>query len=172
VVRLMLPGKSDVLISQLASRRLYQGFLRAGVEIYEYQPQVLHAKMVVVDKTVYLGSANLDARSLGINYELLVRLRDPALAGEAREVFQADLNLCRRIHLLEWPRSRGLVQKLLESLSFFVLARLDPFLARWQWRRWRLKWRLKQIRHPSAQAGGSPDATPQSPPRRRTDATS
>ena len=138
LVQLILPGKSDVAISQLASRRLYQGLLKAGVEVYEYQPQVLHAKMVVVDQTVYIGSANLDARGLGINYELLARLSDPELAREAREIFKADLGLCRRISLSEWRKSRGFFQKLLENLSYFVLSRLDPWLARWQWRWWRI----------------------------------
>ena len=135
-VQLILAGKSDVAISQLASRRLYQGLLRAGVEIYEYQPQILHSKLFLADDVLYVGSANLDARGLGINYELLVRVDNPELAAEGREIFEQDLRHCRRILLSEWPASRGLFQKLLEMLSFLILARLDPYLARWQWRQW------------------------------------
>ena len=54
---------SDVLISQLASHRLYNSLLKANIQIYEYQLQVLHAKMIVIDDAVYIGSANFDTRS-------------------------------------------------------------------------------------------------------------
>jgi cardiolipin synthase len=101
-VRLMLAGKSDVLVSQLAARSLYRRLLKAGVEIYEYQPQILHAKLIVVDDVVYAGSANLDPRSLNINYELMVRFENRELAGRAREVFSHNLKHCHRI-----PRRTG-----------------------------------------------------------------
>src|SRR6185436_1809917 len=58
-VKLILAGKSDVPLLQLAARSLYQRLLRAGVEIYEYQPQILHTKLIIVDQIVYVGSANL-----------------------------------------------------------------------------------------------------------------
>jgi cardiolipin synthase A/B len=136
LVRLVLAGKSDVAIAQLACRRVYQSLLRAGVKIYEYQPQILHAKLFIVNETVYAGSANLDARGLGINYELLARVQDSALAAEGRQMVAEMLDHCRPIRLHEWSKSRGLFQKLLEALSFLLLARLDPYLARWQWRKW------------------------------------
>jgi cardiolipin synthase len=129
-VQLILAGKSDVPLAQLASRRLYRAFLRAGVEIYEYQPQVLHAKLFVLDDVVYAGSANLDTRSLRINHELLVRLSDPARAAEARALFDADLAHCARIEHPGWARSRNLWSKLKEDWAYLLLARLDPWLAR------------------------------------------
>ena len=58
--------------------------MKAGVEIYEYQPQILHAKLVVIDDRVYVGSANFDQRSFHINYELVVRLRVAAYETEYR----------------------------------------------------------------------------------------
>jgi cardiolipin synthase len=63
-VQLILAGKTDVLLSQLASHRLYRLLLRKRIEIFEYQPQILHAKLIIADELVYAGSANLDARSL------------------------------------------------------------------------------------------------------------
>src|ERR1041384_7336949 len=63
-VQFILAGQSDVPFSQSATRSLYRRFLKAGVEIYEYQPQILHAKMVIADAAVYVGSSNLDPRSL------------------------------------------------------------------------------------------------------------
>jgi cardiolipin synthase A/B len=53
-VQLILPGKCDVLVSQLAGQSLYRRFLKAGVQIYEYQPQVLHAKLIIADNIVYV----------------------------------------------------------------------------------------------------------------------
>jgi cardiolipin synthase len=133
-VRLLLAGRSDVAVSQLAARSLYRRCLRAGIEISEYQPQVLHAKLFVVDHAVYLGSANLDPRSLAINYELMVRFQDEALAMEARLLLDEIRKHCVEIELNAWRRSRSLWRKLKERWAYFLLARIDPYIARWQWR--------------------------------------
>jgi cardiolipin synthase len=128
-VQLILAGKTDVALSRLAGRRLYRPFLRAGAEIFEYQPQVLHAKMFILDEIVYAGSANLDIRSLRINYELLVRISQPEVAEQARAIFQADLEQSRRIDPSTWGKSRSFWTKLRENWAYFVLARIDPYLA-------------------------------------------
>jgi len=128
-VQLILAGKSDVALSQLASRRLYGMLMRSGVEIYEYQPQILHAKLFIFDDTVYVGSANFDVRSLRINYELTIRLNDAKLASEAAAMFDNDLQHCRRIDPHTWRSSRNLWAKIKESWAYFVLAKLDPYLA-------------------------------------------
>jgi cardiolipin synthase A/B len=131
-VQLILAGKSDVAISQLASHRLYRRLLRAGVQIYEYQPQILHSKLFIVDDQVYAGSANLDTRSLWINYELVVRIKDATLSSQARCIFETDLKHSKRIDLATWRKSRSFWTKLKESWAYFVLARLDPYMARRQ----------------------------------------
>jgi cardiolipin synthase len=128
-VQLILAGKSDVAISQFASRRLYRLLMRSGVEIYEYQPQILHAKLFVFDNIVYVGSANLDVRSLRINYELIVRIQDEDLSRQAAEIFDADLQHCRKIDRATWKNSRSLWSKLKEDWAYFVLARIDPYFA-------------------------------------------
>jgi len=133
-VQLILPGKSDVALAQLAGRNLYSRLLRAGVEIYEYEPQVLHAKLVLVDGVVYAGSSNLDRRSLSINYELMLRCAEPRMAGEAREIFRAVQSLCRAVWFEEWRASRTLWTWLRERWAYFVLTRVDPYIARRQWR--------------------------------------
>ena len=136
-VELLLAGKTDVLISQLASRRLYRTLLRSGVKIYEYQPQILHAKLFILDDIVCVGSANLDTRSLIINHELLVRIEDAKLADEAREIFAHDLAYSRRIEREAWRSSRTLPVRALEWLAYFVLVHVDPYLARLQLRLFR-----------------------------------
>jgi len=134
-VQLILAGKSDVLVSQLAGRSLYRRLLRSGVQIHEYQPQVLHAKLVVIDDLVYVGSANFDQRSFHINYELMVRFYSPAMARQARELFARNLQHCRQITLQEWLSTRSFWQRLKQHWAYFLLVRLDPYLARRQWRR-------------------------------------
>ena len=128
-VRLILAGRSDVLVAQLAGRDLYRRLLRAGVEIYEYQPQILHAKLMVIDGAAYLGSANLDVRSLKLNFELMLRFTDEPTAAQAREIFEATLKHCRRIEWQEWRKSQTFWERLKSSWAYFLLARVDPFVA-------------------------------------------
>lgn len=133
-VQLILAGKSDVRLSQLAAQSLYRRFLKDGVEIYEYQPQILHAKLIIVDDIVYVGSSNLDQRSLRINYEMMIRFQKREMAEEARGIFAGDLKHCRQIELGEWRRSRTLWQRLKRRVAYWLLVRIDPNLARRQWR--------------------------------------
>lgn len=65
---------------------------REGVQIYHYQPQVLHAKTMVFDgHWTIVGSANLDARSLNYNYECGVGILDRELGNDMEEMFRQDL---------------------------------------------------------------------------------
>lgn len=133
-VQLILAGKSDVLLSQLAGQSLYRRLLRAGVEIYEYQPQVLHAKLLIIDDVVQIGSANLDPRSMNINYELMVRLQEPGIAGQAREIFEAARQHSKRVNRESWRASRSLWRRLKQHWAYFILVRVDPYIAHSQWR--------------------------------------
>jgi cardiolipin synthase len=133
-VQLILAGKSDVLLSQLAAQSLYRRLLRAGIEIYEYQPQILHAKLIVIDDIVYAGSANLDHRSLNINYELMIRFKGRDMAQRARQVFERNLQHSKQITREEWRRSRNLWRRLKQRWAYFFLVRIDPYIAQRQWR--------------------------------------
>jgi len=133
-VRLILPCKCDVALSRLAARSFYRGMMQAGIEIYEYQPQVLHAKMFIIDDVAYTGSCNLDARSLYLNYELLVRLAEPKVVEEARTIFSADLQHCEKMDLARWKKTRTFWDQLKGRWAHFILARLDPYFSRKQWR--------------------------------------
>ena len=133
-VQLILAGKSDVLLSMLAAQGLYRRFLNGNIEIYEYQPQILHAKLIVVDDIVYLGSANLDTRSLRINYELMIRFENKVIAKEARGIFEKNLKHCHRVTAEEWRKSHSFWRKLKQRWAYFLLNHLDPYLARRQWR--------------------------------------
>jgi cardiolipin synthase len=132
-VELILPGKTDVVLSQLAGQSLYRRLLRAGVRIYEYQPQVLHAKVLILGDAVYVGSANLDPRSLNINYELMVRFDEPAMAEQARALFAETLRHCREVTQEEWRQSRTIWRRFKQRWAYWLLVRIDPYLARRQW---------------------------------------
>jgi cardiolipin synthase len=133
-VELMLAGKSDVPLSLLAAQSLYRRLLKAGVQIHEYRPQILHAKLFIIDDIVYVGSANLDLRSFNINYELMIRLHSRELAAEARSIFQERLSHCRSLGFDEWRQSWSLWKRFQARLAYFLLMRVDPYLAKRQWR--------------------------------------
>jgi len=132
-VRVLLAAKSDVPLSRWASQSLYPRMLRGGAKVFEYQPQILHAKLLVIDEVVYVGSANLDTRSLHLNFELLVRLPSAELAAQVRERIDYDCSLSRPVSI-DWIRHRTLLQRLIQSWAYFVIARIDPFLARREFR--------------------------------------
>ncbi len=133
-VELILAGKSDVSLSRFAGQSLYRRLLKGGIEIYEYQPQILHAKLMIIDSVVYAGSANLDQRSLNINYELMLRVQEETVTAAGREIFAKALRHSRRITLTEWRQSRSFWNRLKQRWAYLLLVRLDPYIARWQWR--------------------------------------
>jgi cardiolipin synthase A/B len=131
-VKIITAGRTDVQMARFAGRALYARLLRAGIHISEYEAQILHTKLIIADNVVYIGSANLDTRSLSINYELLVRIEDNRLAHEARQIFNDHQQNSRNIDRRSWSRSRGVLEKLMERVSHFILARLDFLFARRQ----------------------------------------
>jgi cardiolipin synthase A/B len=88
-VRLLLQGKLDYRLAGLAARVLYEELLAVGIEIFEYTPAFLHAKMTIVDRHwATVGSSNIDPLSLLLNLEANVVLRDPGLAGQLTAEFE------------------------------------------------------------------------------------
>jgi cardiolipin synthase A/B len=134
VVELILPGKSDVPLSKLAAESLYRRLLRARVRVFEYQPQMLHGKLFIIDNAVYVGSSNLDPRSLRVNYELMLRIEGETVAAAARGLFEDCLQHSREVHLADWMRRRSLWTRLKQRWAHFILVRLDPWIALSQWR--------------------------------------
>jgi cardiolipin synthase len=128
-VRLLFSRRSDVAVARWAARGLYGRLLRDGIEVWEYRPSMMHAKLAIIDDVVIAGSANLDIRSGRINNELVAVVHDGELARQARTDFEEDLKQADRISLMEW-KERPLFQRLKERISAWLLARLDIFIAR------------------------------------------
>jgi phosphatidylserine/phosphatidylglycerophosphate/cardiolipin synthase-like enzyme len=74
----------------------------------------------------------MDKRSLLVNYELLVRVRNTELAREGLNFFETALNNCRRIEPAHWKSSRNFWNRLKERWAYFLLSRVDPYLTRLQ----------------------------------------
>ena len=114
-VQIILPGPLiDTEIVRRASRSTWGALLRAGAEIYEYQPTMFHCKVMVVDELwTSVGSTNFDTRSFAVNDEANLNILDAAFAKRQIEIFQEDLSRSRRITLEEWER-RPWIEKLWE----------------------------------------------------------
>lgn len=123
-LKLLLPGKSDVQSVFYAGRSHYSRLLRAGVDIYNYQGAVLHAKTTVFDGCwSIIGSANLDFQSLRRNEESNVGILDSNFSRQMIEAFHMDLKNSSKIDAETWAR-RPFHQKVLEKLFSLIMKRL------------------------------------------------
>jgi cardiolipin synthase len=123
-VRLLVPGKSDVPMAQYAGRFFFMRLLRAGVRIFDYQTDMLHAKSYVFDgRWSIVGSANLDFQSLRWNDEGNVGILDEGFAAEMTDVFNEDLRHSVEIKEDEWAK-RSAGEKLKEKFSVLFRRRL------------------------------------------------
>ena len=121
VVKLMLAGRqNDTWWARQNSVRLYGKLLEAGVEIYEFQPSMLHQKTMIVDGAwATIGTANFDNRSFALSEETNLCFQDSNLVDQLRRIFLADLARCERIELPVWKR-RGAWQKSKEVLASLI----------------------------------------------------
>ncbi|HET7366667.1 MAG TPA: cardiolipin synthase B [Burkholderiales bacterium] len=105
-VTVLTPGKwNNHPITRLGSRQRYGRLLKAGVQIYEYQPTMIHAKVFLVDRLwAVVGSTNFDNRSFGLNDEVNLAVLEPRLAQELARDFAADLQQTQCITLEQWRR--------------------------------------------------------------------
>jgi cardiolipin synthase len=116
-VMVLVPGMIDHNIVRQASRRQFGTMLRAGMEIYEYVPALLHSKTMVIDGVwATIGSTNLDNRSFAVNAELNVIVYNREFAQRLERIFLEDIALSRSVTLTAW-KSRGIRAKLLETLA-------------------------------------------------------
>ncbi|MEP6982634.1 MAG: phosphatidylserine/phosphatidylglycerophosphate/cardiolipin synthase family protein [Sphingomicrobium sp.] len=89
--RIITAAKSDNNATIAAARHSYSRLLRWHVQMYEYQPAELHTKLAIVDDVVHIGSSNFDYRSLYINMEVMLRIKDAAFADAMRGYVEREL---------------------------------------------------------------------------------
>jgi cardiolipin synthase len=102
-VEILVPGEHiDQKAVRAASRKHWPELLKAGVKIYEYQPSMVHVKLMVVDGAfVSVGSGNLDLRSIRLNDEANMNVLNRSFAAQQARLFEADKRRSREINLDE-----------------------------------------------------------------------
>jgi cardiolipin synthase A/B len=105
-VRVLVPNEhNDVWLIRWASQSYYEELLDAGIRIYEFQPTMIHQKLLVVDgKWSIVGSVNMDVRSKELNQENCIGIHDEGFAEEMEETFFRDLERAEEIELERWRR--------------------------------------------------------------------
>ena len=115
-VRLLLPARSDVPLVLLLGRSSYATLLRGGVEIYELELEILHAKVMLIDaERTVIGSANLDQRSFHRNFEINCMVDNVQFGGQIRELLLEEIATSRPVELDAHER-RGLLIRILERV--------------------------------------------------------
>jgi cardiolipin synthase len=91
-VEIIVPGKLiDQKLVRAASKRHWPELIEVGIKIYEYQPTMVHVKLIVVDDTfVSVGSGNFDDRSIRLNDEANLDVLDRSFAAEQMRLFEMD----------------------------------------------------------------------------------
>lgn len=116
-VRLLVSEKSDHRMLIHIGRSYYEELLKFGVKIYEYDVGVNHAKVGLIDEDwLMVGSANFDIRSMRLNFELNVLVRDPERAAELHSVLREDFECDSHRIVLDRFLQRPWTQRFTESL--------------------------------------------------------
>ena len=125
-VRLLLQGRYEYFMPHHAVRPVYHTLLQAGVEIYEYAPSFLHAKVAVIDAQgrrpwATVGSSNLDPLSLLLAREANVVVRDRAFASELHaRLCQAMAGAGQRVQAVQLAQ-RPWHQRLLDRVAYALM---------------------------------------------------
>jgi len=119
-VRIIIPSKADHMMVYWASRANVEELLEAGVRIYSYQKGFIHSKILLVDGIGgSVGTANLDIRSLEINFEISAFVYDKTVVNKLEIDFKQDLMDSEEIILDDYQK-RSTVTKFKESLGRLV----------------------------------------------------
>jgi cardiolipin synthase len=120
-VKILTPGPgTDHMLTRRSSRRLFGPLLEAGAHIYEYQPAMIHAKILLVDSQwAVVGTTNMYARSFTLNDEINLATPDSRVAQRLDEDFERDLQRSREVTLEEW-KHRGIAERIHELFGGLI----------------------------------------------------
>lgn len=115
-VRVILPHIPDKKMVQKVTRSYYEVLLEAGIKVYEYKPGFIHSKTFVADDdTAIVGTANLDFRSMHLNFECVNWMYKTGEELKVKQDFEEMLNSCIEINLDEWKK-RSIIKKIWEAI--------------------------------------------------------
>jgi len=113
-VRLLLSAESDVPLMRLIGRSYYSVLLKEGIEIFELERELLHAKVMLIDdERTVIGSANLDQRSFHRNFEINCIIDNSAISRQISRILEQDFRDSRPV-TLEDHEHRGRVSQIME----------------------------------------------------------
>ena len=124
-IRIITPGDIiDIDTVRAASRGTWGPLLKAGAEIYEYQPTMYHCKVMIVDNLlVSVGSTNFDNRSFRLNDEANLNIYDTEFAKRQTIIFENDLKNARHVTFQAWA-GRPWREKLMEQVALLLSSQL------------------------------------------------
>ncbi|MGZ2411896.1 cardiolipin synthase A/B [Sphingomonas sp. F9_3S_D5_B_2] len=128
--RIIIPSKSDNAQTIEAARSTYARLLRRRVKIFEYQATKLHSKLLVMDDVVHIGSSNFDLRSLYLNMEMMLRVRDPEFATMMRSYFEHEIGDSLEITPEVYKQRATWLQRLRWRVAWFLVTSLDYTVTR------------------------------------------
>lgn len=120
-VRLLLQGKIEYHMQYCATRSLYNQLLLGGIEIYEYVPSYLHAKVAVIDGIATVGSSNLDPFSLLLAREANVVVDDVSFARELQQRLETAIDEGGRLVCAEDYQRRGWWNRCIDAAAYALL---------------------------------------------------
>jgi len=129
-VRIVTAARSDNNATIAAARHTYSSLLRHNVGMFEYQPEKLHTKLLILDDVVYIGSANFDFRSLYLNLEMMLRIEDVGFAAQMRGYFEQELAKCQEITPALHRKRAHWWRRLKWTLSNFLVTAVDYTVTR------------------------------------------
>ncbi|MBT2525454.1 cardiolipin synthase B [Streptomyces sp. ISL-99] len=115
-VEILLPGPhTDKRVCRLAGQNFYEDLLACGVRIFQYQPTMMHAKVITVDRvTALIGSTNFNRRSLDHDEEIMLAVLDEDFTATMDRHFDEDLRVSEQIEKGRW-KHRSVTQRMREA---------------------------------------------------------
>jgi cardiolipin synthase len=119
-IKVITAGISDVMLSKYAERYMYSWLLRNNIELYEYQPNILHGKIAVCDEEwLTVGSYNINNISAYASIELNINVRNPQVAADTEHLLQALISEdCIRITPEYHKKNRNVFKQLIHWFSY------------------------------------------------------
>jgi len=128
--RLIMAGKTDNGATIPAARLTYRYLLKRKTQIYEFSPRPLHMKLMAIDDVVYIGSANLDVRSMFINMEIMLRVKDAGLASYVRELIDGLVTQSEEQTRILLKQRDSLWSRIKAGLAYFLVNSVDYTIGR------------------------------------------
>lgn len=119
-VRILLPSRPDHKLVYLCAFSYYDMLKQSGIKLYRYRQGFMHQKAFLVDDTLAgIGTANLDNRSLRINFEITGLFASPQPIQDIADMLNDDINASDEVDLSIFPQRAYLFRLMVRSAKLF-----------------------------------------------------